>query len=58
MHIFHKWIPVAIHQAKYVHGDETTILFRCERCPAVKAETINGHWTLEQLLAGKPVGGK
>jgi hypothetical protein len=52
MSIFHrhKWKTISAQQGTFEWGggDGTAILYRC-KCGRTKQETINGHWTLEQL---------
>lgn len=69
MHIFHKWIAVAVRTREQPVGTEMTrytgefvagvatpktdVLFRCS-CGKIKSEDIHGYWTLEQITgAGK-----
>lgn len=54
MHLWHQWQLAAVEHGTgvMIKGDVTAVLYRC-RCGAFKTETVNGLWTLEQLVGDK-----
>lgn len=59
---WHRWRPQAVQTRNEYNpltkserpvAEFTRVLLRCERCPRTKVRSLDGHWTLEQLLLGE-----
>jgi hypothetical protein len=61
---WHRWRPQATEQItryrspamreiSYASEFATRVLYRCTRCPRHRVGTLDGHWTLEQLVLGE-----
>lgn len=54
----HRYEPVSAQQGEfafYPGSNGTWVLFRCKKdgCLKTKVDTLNGHWTLDQLKGGE-----
>ena len=55
---WHRWVAVAVTHGTFVviTGDATAVLQRCTKCGDVRTKSLNGHWSLVDLSAGRGRG--